>query len=566
MKHLKRLLLTVVCFAFMVLMLQSTTSEVAAAPSGWSYHNGWYYTDPNGHQRTGWIYTGGHWYYLNGNGLMQTGWVHTGGRWYYLNSDGSMRTGWVYVNGSWFYLDNSGAMYESRWVLDGGEWYYLGKGGYMKTGWLLYKDRWYYMNGSGQAVRGWHKVGAWYYFDNSCAMQTGWIGGGNYRYYMTGSGAMQTGWAYMNNRWYYFLSDGRAARGINRVDGKEYYFGEDGIMLSGWQRIDGKWYFFGGHMMTGWIYTGGKYYYADASGVMQTGWIYDGGWYYMDPSNGHMCSGWCDIGDARYYLNAKMVTGWCDIGGKTYYFHDSGKMATGTVRINGKDYYFGMDGVYEGIDPSVVDEIQKYTPAKRPLYFVDISEHNGKMDFEKLKKNADGVILRMSWGHYAMDKRFEENLAGVKKYGIPYGVYHYSYALNLEEAKQEATGVITTLKRLNARPDYPVFFDMEDADNYKRRNGLSIGKNASLFKKMCVTFCDKLEAAGFSTGVYASKSWFDAMGDLSRYHIWLAHWDIPNPSMDNVALWQYTARDNGKVVGTSGQYVDGNYAYIVPAK
>ena len=42
---------------------------------------------------------------------MKTGWVNTGnGTWYYLNPDGDMKTGWLYDKNIWYYLNNDGSM------------------------------------------------------------------------------------------------------------------------------------------------------------------------------------------------------------------------------------------------------------------------------------------------------------------------------------------------------------------------------------------------------------------------------------------------------------------------
>ena len=57
---------------------------------------------------------------------MKTGWVNTGnGKWYYLNPDGDMKTGWLYDKNIWYYLNNDGSMAVNRFQ-DG---WYLGADG-----------------------------------------------------------------------------------------------------------------------------------------------------------------------------------------------------------------------------------------------------------------------------------------------------------------------------------------------------------------------------------------------------------------------------------------------------
>ena len=74
------------------------------------------------------------------------------------------------------------------------------------------------------------------------------------------------------------------------------------------------------------------------------------------------------------------------------------------------------------------------------MYGIDISEHNGNIDLTPYR--GQFVIIRCGWGHFQEDKLFKRNVAECKRLGIPFGIYHYSYALNVAEARQEASAVI----------------------------------------------------------------------------------------------------------------------------
>ena len=73
---------------------------------------------------------------------------------------------------------------------------------------------------------------------------------------------------------------------------------------------------------------------------------------------------------------------------------------------------------------------------------IDVSHHNGTIDWNKVK--AAGVqfaILRCGFGRKSpkqIDTQFERNYKECKRVGIPVGVYHYSYAQTVEDAKLEA--------------------------------------------------------------------------------------------------------------------------------
>ena len=153
------------------------------------------------------------------------------------------------------------------------------------------------------------------------------------------------------------------------------------------------------------------------------------------------------------------------------------------------------------------------------LFGVDISEHNGFIDFDQLKNNVDFVIIRSSWGSFAEDLRARRNASECERVGIPYGFYHYSYARNLGEAQAEVNAFLNFAGQFH--PSMPLYIDMEDADGWKANNGDVSWETSTA---ICRLFCDNVEAAGYWAGVYASLYWFQNMGDLSRYTNWVAQW------------------------------------------
>ena len=55
-------------------------------------------------------------------------------------------------------------------------------------------------------------------------------------------------------------------------------------------------------------------------------------------------------------------------------------------------------------------------------YGIDISHHQGYIDFSKLKDMVDFIIIRAGYGTNR-DTRFEEYYRECKKYNIPVGCY-----------------------------------------------------------------------------------------------------------------------------------------------
>lgn len=188
---------------------------------------------------------------------------------------------------------------------------------------------------------------------------------------------------------------------------------------------------------------------------------------------------------------------------------------------------------------------------------IDISKHNGNIDFNKLKGNIDFAIVRTSFGFFNEDLKYREYIKGLESNGIPYGLYHYSYARNLDEAKIEVEGFLNIARQYN--PTYPLVLDMEDADNWKLNNG---NPSNDMYVQICEYFCKKIEEAGYYAMIYASKSWLEAkLNDsrLDRFDKWLAQWTSKPTYGKSFGIWQYTS--NGSVPGISGR-VDMNISYI----
>lgn len=176
-------------------------------------------------------------------------------------------------------------------------------------------------------------------------------------------------------------------------------------------------------------------------------------------------------------------------------------------------------------------------------YGIDISEHNSSdIDLSKY----DFVILRASYGEYT-DKKFEYFADKCEQLKIPYGVYCYDYALDDSQARAEAEYVYNLIKDRNVQ--LGVWFDMEDADNYKKNAGVLTKERCSF---SCKVFCDYMSAKGYYTGVYTSTSWLGTFVETT-YPIWLAAWNqddgnVNSDHSDIAVMHQYTSNPFDKDV------------------
>lgn len=179
------------------------------------------------------------------------------------------------------------------------------------------------------------------------------------------------------------------------------------------------------------------------------------------------------------------------------------------------------------------------------MYGIDISTWQGDIDLKPYK--GQFVIIRAGFD-LKVDNKAIRNMDECDKLGIPYGVYWYSYALNVDQARAEARKCLETIKGRNIRVG--VWFDMEDADRYKAKHGVI---TATAITNMCNAFCEVIEAAGYYAGVYASASWLRTKIRCPKYDKWVASWGSNNGSLLNDTssmgtLHQYTSKPLDKNV------------------
>lgn len=196
------------------------------------------------------------------------------------------------------------------------------------------------------------------------------------------------------------------------------------------------------------------------------------------------------------------------------------------------------------------------------MYGIDISKHNGNINLEPYK--GQFVIIRVGYGHFHLDKKFERNVAECKRLGIPFGVYHYSYALNEADAEAEAKGVLNAIAKYKNDIRVGVWFDMEDADGYKKKHGFKFS-NATI-APICYKFCKMIEDAGYYAGIYTSSSWLDYVKGLNdRFDKWVANWGKNDGSQHTNTskygtIQQYTSKplDKNVMYADLSRYSRGN--------
>lgn len=193
---------------------------------------------------------------------------------------------------------------------------------------------------------------------------------------------------------------------------------------------------------------------------------------------------------------------------------------------------------------------------------IDVSKWNGEIDWDRVRNaGITYAIIRCGYrgsstGALVEDPYFRQNIQGALSAGLKVGVYFFTQATNEVEAVEEASMAIALCE--DYRVTYPVFIDTEGAGGNGRADGLDMETRT----KVCQAFCQTVEDAGYSGGVYGSRNWFRTrlrMDELENYIIWLAEYRETPVYGGSYHFWQYTS--SGSVDGIEGR-VDLDISYL----
>ncbi len=189
---------------------------------------------------------------------------------------------------------------------------------------------------------------------------------------------------------------------------------------------------------------------------------------------------------------------------------------------------------------------------------IDISEFQRGINFDEIVfEGVEFVILRGAY-HMRKDAEFETFYAEAKDKNLPVGVYLYTMATNVQEAREEANFLINNVLK-GKQFELPIYIDIEDEIYYSRQPA----DNSAVIK----AFCDTLEANDYFAGVYASTYFFSTYLDdsqLKSYTHWVAQWsqELTYPDETLVGVWQFGGSRNYLRSNMIAGYVcDQDYMY-----
>ncbi|MDO5154659.1 MAG: glycoside hydrolase family 25 protein [Eubacteriales bacterium] len=185
---------------------------------------------------------------------------------------------------------------------------------------------------------------------------------------------------------------------------------------------------------------------------------------------------------------------------------------------------------------------------------VDVSEHQGFIDWERTSKAVDFAMIRVGYRGYGAkgglveDGYFSTNIEDATANGVPVGVYFYSQATSYEEGVEEANFVLSRIADYHL--SYPIVLDREDPMvEDARTNDMSKEQHT----QAALGFLETIRNAGYTPMMYTYRTYYSLYVDIEsvyQYPIWYAQYaDEPDwPYEFNI--WQYT--ESGEIPGISG--------------
>ena len=216
----------------------------------------------------------------------------------------------------------------------------------------------------------------------------------------------------------------------------------------------------------------------------------------------------------------------------------------GTIAAGVGFYWFSSGNKWQRIE-----RIGIKLPLHYDLHGIDVSHHNGRIDWEQVAKMPLNDDLKISFafikateGATHLDRQFERNWQAAKKAGISRGAYHFYYPHTHSDLQAES--FINRVKLQNG--DLPPVLDVETEHNQK----------PDLIVRGIANWLKIIEKHyGQRPIIYTNYNFYNRYikANFANYPVWIA--DYSNESFSvfgaEVLFWQHN--ENGYVDGIRGR-------------
>ena len=189
-------------------------------------------------------------------------------------------------------------------------------------------------------------------------------------------------------------------------------------------------------------------------------------------------------------------------------------------------------------------------PKGYSIYGIDISHHQGDIDWKELKKGKQGeppitfIYIKATEGGSHCDTKFTKNWKAAQKHGFMRGAYHY-FSAKTPGDKQARMFI----NKVRLEPgDLPPMVDVEESP-----------KNVTAYRNELKKFITLIENHyGVRPIIYTYKKFHYRYIDnyFEEYPLWIARYEVSHPGIeDEWVMWQCT--EKGRLPGIK-EWVDIN--------
>ena len=190
---------------------------------------------------------------------------------------------------------------------------------------------------------------------------------------------------------------------------------------------------------------------------------------------------------------------------------------------------------------------------------IDVSKHNGKIEWNRVKPQIEGAILRIGYrgynktGSLHRDPTFLENDKMCEAYHIPREFYFFPTDISGRECIESAIFVLNLLKKYGYMP-ITLWLDSEFSNDSRTGRADRLTKDTRTQMLLSVRQKINTICPDWKIGIYASQSWFyDHLNLAILYQknvpLWVARWGNTPPDV-SADIWQYTSK--GVIEGITG--------------
>ncbi|WP_252222412.1 MULTISPECIES: GH25 family lysozyme [unclassified Clostridium] len=171
---------------------------------------------------------------------------------------------------------------------------------------------------------------------------------------------------------------------------------------------------------------------------------------------------------------------------------------------------------------------------------IDVSNHNGDIDFNKVKEdNIEVVYIKATEGTTYKDSYLNKNYTGAKKAGLKTGFYHF--LVGSSEPETQAENFYNNIK--DKENDLKPCLDIETTN-------FNVMDYALRFIKRFENLC-KLPLCIYTAPYFANEN-LDSR--LDKYSCWIAHYGVETPMETNIWKDSYAGHqftETGRINGIS---------------